>query len=148
VWTYGRGRKPRRPPTDLGIVDLILRLARENPRWGCIRIQGEPRKLGIRVGGATIRTLLRKGGPRSCPQAHGSTWSEFLRAQPKGIIACDFFCVETIRLKTLYVLMFIEPQTRRELVTPQRPTRTRPGSPSRRGTCPWTATAARRLFGS
>ncbi len=50
VWTDGRGRKPRRPPTDLGIVDLILRLARENPRWGCIRIQGEPRKLGIRGG--------------------------------------------------------------------------------------------------
>jgi putative transposase len=61
-------------------------------------------------GGATRR-------PGSCPQANRSPWSEFLRAQAKGMIACDFFCVETIRLKTLYVLMFIELQTRRVLVT-------------------------------
>jgi putative transposase len=116
-WTYGRGRKPGRSPIDPEVVDLILRLARENPRWGCIRIQGELRKLGIRVGATTIRRLLRRASLGPPPRQTGPTWSEFLRAQAKGIIACDFFCVETIRLKTLYVLMFIEVQTRRVLVT-------------------------------
>ncbi len=82
-----------------------------------MRIQGELRKLGIWVGATTIRMLLRKAGLGPAPRRTGPTWSEFLKAQAKGIIACDFFCVETIRLKTLYVLMFIELQTRRVFVT-------------------------------
>ncbi len=106
-WTYGRGRKPGRPSIDSEMVELILRLARENPRWGCIRIQGELRRLGIRVGATTIRRLLRRAGLGPAPRRTGPTWSEFLRAQAKGIIACDFFCVESVRLRTLYVLMFI-----------------------------------------
>ncbi len=111
-WTYGRGRKPGRPPIDPETLDLILRLARENPRWGCIRIQGELRKLGMRVVATTISRLLRRAGLGPAPRRMGPRWSEFLRAQAKGIIACDFFCVETVRLRTLYVLMFIELHTR------------------------------------
>ena len=61
-WTYGRSREQGRPPIDPEIVELILRLALENPRWGCVRIQGELRKLGIRVGATTIRRLLRRAG--------------------------------------------------------------------------------------
>jgi putative transposase len=83
-WTYGRDRKPGRPPIDPEIVDLILRLAHENPRWGCIRIQGELRRLGIRVGATTIRRLLRRAGLGPAPRRTGPTWSEFLRAQAKG----------------------------------------------------------------
>ena len=116
-WTYGRRGNPGRPPIDPEVRELILRLARENPRWGAVRIQGELRKLGIRVGATTIRMLLRKAGLGPAPRRTGPTWSEFLKAQAKGIMACDFFCVETIRLKTLYVLMFIELQTRRVFVT-------------------------------
>jgi putative transposase len=116
-WTYGRDRKPGRPPIDPETLELILRLARENPRWGCIRIQGELRRLGIRVGATTIRRLLRRAGLGPAPRRTGPTWSEFLRVQAEGIIACDFFSVETIRLKTLYVLMFIDLQTRRVFVT-------------------------------
>ena len=82
-----------------------------------MRIQGELRRLGIRVGATTIRMLLRKEGLGPAPMRTGPTWSEFLKAQAKGIIACDFFCVETIQLKTLYVLTFIELQTRRVFVT-------------------------------
>ena len=108
---------PGRPRIDPEVRELILRLAPENPRWGCIRIQGELRRLGIWVGATTIRRLMRRAGLGPAPRRTGPTWSEFLKAQAKGIIACDFFCVETIRLKTFYVLMFIELQTRRVLVT-------------------------------
>jgi hypothetical protein len=100
-----------RTPADIDadVVDLVLRLARENPRWGCVRICGELRRLGTRVSATTIRTLLRKAGLGPAPRRVGPTWSEFLRAQAKGIIACDFFTFETVWLKTLYVLAFIEP---------------------------------------
>jgi putative transposase len=80
---------------------------------GCVRIQGELRKLGIRVGATTIRSLLRSAGLGPAPRRTGPSWSEFLRLQAAGIIACDFFTVETVRLKTLYVLFFIELGTRR-----------------------------------
>jgi putative transposase len=112
-WTYGRAGRPGRPQIGPEVRGLVLRLGRENPRWGCVRIQGELRKLGIRVGATTIRTLLRSAGLGPAPRRSGPSWSEFLRAQAAGIIACDFFTVETIRLKTLYVLFFIELGIRR-----------------------------------
>ncbi len=111
-WTY-RSRKPGRPPTDPAVRDLVLRLARENPRWGYLRIQGELRKVGIRVGATTIRRLLVSVGLGSAPRRSVPSWSGFLRAQAEGMLACDFFTVETITLKTLYVLFFIELSTRR-----------------------------------
>jgi putative transposase len=73
-----------------------------------VRIQGELRKLGIRVGATTVRMLLRRTGFGPAPRRTGPTWSEFLRTQAKGIMANDFFCVETAWLRTLYVLVFIE----------------------------------------
>jgi putative transposase len=88
-------------------------MARENARWGCVRICGELRKLGIRVGATTIRTLLRRHGLGPAPRRTGPGWTQFLRAQVEGIAACDFFTVETIRLKTLYVLFFIHLSSRR-----------------------------------
>jgi hypothetical protein len=102
-----------RPPLDLAACELILRLARENRRWGCVRIQGELAKVGIRVSATTIRVLLRRHGLGPAPRRSGPTWSQFLRAQAHGILACDFFPVETVFLKTLYVLFFIELGTRR-----------------------------------
>jgi len=111
-WTYRR-RGPGRPPLDPETTDLIIRLGKENPRWGCVRIQGELRQLGIRVGASTIRRILRRGGLGPAPRRIGPTWTEFLRAQGRGVLACDFFTVETVFLKTLYVLFFIELSTRR-----------------------------------
>jgi transposase InsO family protein len=111
-WTYRKTGRPGRPPIDAAIRALILRLARENPRWGCVRIDGELRKLGIRIGATTIRTLLRTAQLGPAPRRSGPTWTEFLRAQADGIIACDFFSVETAWLRTLYVLVFIELGTR------------------------------------
>jgi putative transposase len=73
----------------------------------------ELRKLGIRVGATTIRTLLRRHGLGPAPRRTGPSWTQFLRAQAEGIVACDLFTVETIRLKTLYVLFFIHLSSRR-----------------------------------
>jgi len=111
-WTYGKERTPGRPPIDPQIAALIVRMARENARWGCMRICGELRKLGIRVGATTIRTLLRRHGLGPAPRRCGPTWAQFLKAQAEGIVACDFFTVETIRLHTLYVLLFLQLSTR------------------------------------
>jgi putative transposase len=105
-WTYRR-RAPGRPALDRETADLILRLGQENSRWGCVRIQGELRKLEIRVGASTIRRILRRAGLGPAPRRTGPTWSQFLRAQGTGVLACDFFTVETVFLKTLYVLFFV-----------------------------------------
>ncbi len=117
-WTYRRTGRPGRPPIDPEVRELILRLARENPRWGCVRIGGELRKLGIRVAATTIRSLLRTARAGPAPRRTGPSWTDFLRAQAQGIIACDFFTVETAWLRTLYVLAFIELGSRRIHLSP------------------------------
>jgi putative transposase len=112
-WSYRR-RRSGRPPLDPDVRELVLRLGRENPRWGgCVRIQGELRKLGIRVGATTIRSILRGSRVGPAPRREGPSWSEFLRAQAHGMLACDFFSVETVWLRTLYVLFWIELGSRR-----------------------------------
>jgi len=112
-WTYKRRGRPGRPPIDPEVRDLILRLGRENPRWGYQRIRGELLKLGIRISATTVRTILLRHGLHPAPRRAGPTWTEFLRSQAAGILATDFFTVQTIRLKTIFVLFFIELQTRR-----------------------------------
>jgi hypothetical protein len=112
-WTYGKTGKPGRPMIDPEVRDLILRIVRENPRWGCVRIKGELAKLGIRVSATTIRTLLATARLGPAPRRTGPTWTQFLRAQAQGVVACDFFTVETAWLQTLYVLLFIELRSRR-----------------------------------
>jgi transposase len=104
-WRKKRG--PGRPRINHELVGPIVRLGRENQRWGCVRIQGELRKLGIRVSASSIRRVLRQHGlgpvPRSRP-----TWSEFLRSQAHSVLATDFFTVDTVALKQIYVLFVIE----------------------------------------
>jgi len=112
-WTYRRMGHPGRPPIEPDLRDLIVRLGRENPRWGYQRIRGELLKLGIRISATTVRTILLRSGLNPAPRRGGPTWTQFLRSQAAGILATDFFTVETIGLKTLYVLFFIELSTRR-----------------------------------
>jgi hypothetical protein len=80
-------------------VDLVVRMARENPRWGYLRIVGECRKLGLRVAATSVRRILRRHRPGTATQR--ARWTAFLRAQATGMLACDFFTVETVGLTRL-----------------------------------------------
>jgi putative transposase len=113
-WTYPPTGRARRGLPE-ATVDLVVRLARENPRWGYLRIVGEARKLGVAVSATSVRTILRRHGlgPASQRSRKGPTWVEFLRAQAAGTLTTDFFSVDTVTLTRLYVLFFIEVQTRR-----------------------------------
>jgi len=93
-------------------VDLVLRLARENPRWGYVRITGERAKLGVRVSVSSVRNVLGRHRLGPAPRRGGPSWVEFLRCQAGGVLACDFFSVETVSLQRLYVLFFIELERR------------------------------------
>jgi putative transposase len=110
-WTYP-GRVGR-PPIGGEICELVVRLARENPRWGYQRIAGELRGLGFAVSATTVRKLLRHADLGPAGERAGLSWREFLRAQAHSMIAVDFFTVETVRLQRLYVLFFIELSSRR-----------------------------------
>jgi putative transposase len=112
AWTYPR-RGQGRPPLDQAAQQLIIRLATENPHWGYQRIQGELLHLGVRISATAIRTTLRSHGLDPAPRRATTTWRAFLRQQAAGIVACDFFTVDTIWVRRLYVLFFIELDTRR-----------------------------------
>jgi putative transposase len=112
AWTHPH-RQTGRPPLDQEVQQLIVRLARENPRWGYQRIQGELLHLGVRVSATAIRSTLRRHRLDPAPRSTTSMWRTFLRQQAAGIIACDFFTVDTVWLRRLYVLFFIELDTRR-----------------------------------
>jgi len=112
AWTYPH-RGPGRPPLAEDVQQLIVRLARENPRWGYQRIKGELLRLNVQVSATAIRTTLRRHGLDPAPRRAITTWRSFLRDQAAGIVACDFFTVESIWLRRLYVLFFIELDTRR-----------------------------------
>jgi hypothetical protein len=92
---------------DPEVVDLVLRLARENPRWGYLRIVGECRKLGMRVSATSVRTILRRHHLDPAPRRGGPSWAQFLRSQAAGMLACDFLTVETIGLTRLYVFFVV-----------------------------------------
>ena len=100
-WTYAR--RVGRPPIRQKIRDLVLRLARENPRWGYQRIVGELKGLGVAVSATTVRTWLRDAGLGPVGTRGGMTWREFVRTHRRSLLAVDFFTVETIWLHT-YVL--------------------------------------------
>ena len=102
-----------RPSIGAEVLGLVLRLADENPRWGYQRIVGELRKLGVSVSPRTVRRMLLDAGLEPAPRRSGPTWQEFLRQQAAGIMACDFFTVETMSLRRLYVLFFIAHGSRR-----------------------------------
>ena len=111
-WTYQRAR-PGRPPTGQQVRDLVLRLAAENPSWGHRRIQGELVGLGYRAAASTVWKILHQAGVDPAPRRSGPTWTQFLTAQTHTILACDFFTVDTVFLKRIYVLFFVEIGTRR-----------------------------------
>jgi transposase len=112
-WTYPHRKEGAPNALDSDVVALILRLGRENPRWGYLRIVGECAKLGVTVSATSVRNVLRRHRLRPAPRRSGPTWAEFLRTQASGTLACDFFSVDTITLRRLYVLFFIDLERRK-----------------------------------
>jgi transposase InsO family protein len=111
-WIYPRlGRAQQGLPPE--VVDLVVRMARENPRWGYVRIVGDCRKLGIRVSATSVRRILRRHRLGPAPRRNGPSWTDFLRTQAGGMLACDFLTVETVGLTRLYVLFVVELERRR-----------------------------------
>ena len=106
-------RKPGRPPASPGIARLVVRLAQENPLWGHRRIHGELTKLGVTIAPSTVWEILHAAGIDPAPRRSGPGWRQFLHAQAAGIVAVDFLHVDTVLLRRLYVLVFIEHGTRR-----------------------------------
>jgi hypothetical protein len=88
-------------------------MARENPTWGHRRIQGELARLGHAIAASTVWEILHAAGIDPAPRRAGPTWREFLGAHAHAILACDFLVVETVLLKRLHVLVFIEHGARR-----------------------------------
>jgi hypothetical protein len=112
-WTYKQKNKGGRPRIDQELENLILRLARENPRWGYGKIHGELIKLGFQTCETTVSNVLDRHGIQPAPVRHGSIgWRHLMNHYKKQLLACDLFTVETIRLQTIYVLFFIEIGTR------------------------------------
>jgi len=111
-WTYPR-RQPGRPPVAPPLRALVLRMARENPRWGYRRIQGELGGLGHRVAASTVWAILKAAGLDPAPRRTGPTWGQFLAAQAQAILAVDFAHVDTVLLRRLYILVVIEHGRRR-----------------------------------
>src|ERR1039458_8494626 len=128
-------RRPGRPATVRSIARLTIRLAHENPLWGYRRIHGELTKLGATVAASTVYEILRAAGIDPAPRRDGPTWRQFLHAQASGILAADFLHVDTVSLKRLYVLVFIEHGTRRMYL----------GGVTANPTGEWTAQQARNL---
>ena len=113
-WTYAH--RPGRPSIPAGTGSIVLRLARENPTWGYRRIQGELATMGVVLAPSSVWAILRRNGIDPSPMRSGPTWAEFLSSQASSMLACDFFSVDTVLLKRLYVLFFIELDTRRAYV--------------------------------
>jgi hypothetical protein len=134
-WTFKRRAQGRPASTRAFIRTLALRLARENPLWGYRRIARELAAVGSRVGAFTAWLIL-KAGIDPAPRRAGPSWSEFLRAQATGTLACDFFHCDTVLFKRLYCLVVMEIGTRRVHVL----------GVTEHPTGPWVAQQARNLM--
>jgi len=112
-WTYPQSTVRGRPPAAAAIKKLVVAMARANPGWGHRRIQGELARLGHKIAYSTVWEILKMAGIDPAPRRTGPTWSEFLSAQAHRIISCDFLHIDTVLLNRLYVLIFVEHETRK-----------------------------------
>jgi putative transposase len=121
-WAYPH-RSPGRPRTAQAIRALVLEMARDNPGWGYRRIHGEVAGLGHKLAPSTVWQILKDAGIDPAPRRSGQTWRAFLDAQAKTILATDFFHVDTVFLRRLYVLFVPAPPLRAVLHRARDPAR-------------------------
>ena len=110
-----------------------MRLAAENSSWGYRRIHGELAGLGYQIAASTVWSILKQAGINPAPRRDGPSWRQFLRGQARGILATDFFCVDTLLLQRLYVLFVVKHATRRIHLLGPPPTPAAAGWPNKRG---------------
>ena len=134
-WAYPR-RRSGRPVTAAAIRRVVVEMARDNPLWGYRRIHGELVGLGHTVAASTIWTILKAAGLDPAPRRSGPTWKQFLATQAKSILAVDFFHVDTVLLRRLYVLFFVAHDRRRVHLA----------GVTARPTAPWVTQQARNLL--
>lgn len=116
-WTYSHRPGLGRPRVMTTIVDLVMRMALDNPSWGYTRIQGAMANLGHQVGRGTIANILKENGIDPAPARDAHTrWSTFLKAHWECLTAIDFLSVEVFTFKgliTYYLLFFIDIASRK-----------------------------------
>ena len=134
-WTQPPTPRTGRPPTPTEIRHLVLRLNTDTPTWGYRRIHGELHRIGHRIAASTVWKVLKDNGRDPTPNRTGPSWSEFIANQAHAIVATDFFTVDTVMLRRIYVLFFIEVDTRRVHI----------GGITTKPTGAWTTQAARNL---
>jgi putative transposase len=134
-WTYPH--RPGRPSVPAGTIAVIVRLGRENPTWGYRRIHGELATMGVVLAPSSVWAILRRHNIDPSPMRAGPNSADFLRTPASSMLACDFFTVDTVLAKRLYVLFFIELDTRRVYLMGSRRTRLGCGSSSRPAISPW-----------
>jgi putative transposase len=116
-WAAYRCRPRRgRPPISQDCRHLIIRMARENSGWGYFRIRSEMLKLGHLVAATTIRSVLLAAGIPPAGRRSQLSWRQFLAAHAETLVAADFFSLDTIFFKRLYVLIYVHLATRRVLL--------------------------------
>jgi len=108
---------PGRPPVKSEIVELIVKMAGENPGWGYDRIVGALANLGKIVSDRTVGNVLRRHGIAPAPRrSQNTTWKDFIARHMAVMAGVDFFTVEVLTwrgLVTYYVLVFLHLETRR-----------------------------------
>ena len=113
-WTFKQHKRSAgRPRAEADIEALVVQMARDNSRWGYDRIAGELRKLGIMLDPTTVKNILERQGIPPAPQRGKSNRRTFLNHYKQQMLACDFLTVETLGLRTVYILFLIELGTRR-----------------------------------
>jgi putative transposase len=112
IWRRNHPR-PGRPPVTTELRDLVVRMKRANPRWGALRITAEINKEGIKICKASVQKILRENGfdPKNSKKI-GLSWKGFMQSHGRRMLACDYFTVQTLWLKTLYVFFIIDVQSK------------------------------------